>query len=196
MSSLPPRVLVRSVPPRGWRRPLLLLLAIAAAVLSAPLVAVRPRPSVGETLARLDTLGGTVEVDETRPDRPIVAVDLHGSSARDEEMRLLGDLPDLRQLNLAATAVTDAGLVYVAQLRHLRGLNLNLTRVDDEGLPLLAGLSELRELSLAGCKVTDAVVEFVERLPRLERVNLYGTGVGDGGIRGLAAARPTLEVER
>ena len=51
------------------------------------------------------------------------------------------------ELDLASTWVTDGDLVKVAQMPHLRKLDLSHTRVTDSGLEQLKGLENVVELN-------------------------------------------------
>ena len=62
----------------------------------------------------------------------------------------LAKLPTLSGLNLGKTRITDAGLKHLAGLKALTDLNLAETRVTDAGLKHLAGLSSLRQLIVKG----------------------------------------------
>jgi hypothetical protein len=148
------------------------------------------------TVGAIEALGGTVTIDPARPDKPVVGVDLHGANVDDDWLsRHLRDLPELRELDLAATKVTDEGLVHVGRLSELRGLNLSSTWVGDAGVQSLTQLRELRDLGLGGCRITDAGLRHLQALPKLERVNVHGARITPVGLQQLQKERPKLNVQ-
>ena len=72
-----------------------------------------------KAIAAIKKLGGRVKVDDEKPGKPVISVDLR------------------------RTKVTDAGLVHLKGLTELRGLFLYYTNVTDAGLVHLKGLTEL-----------------------------------------------------
>ena len=96
----------------------------------------------------------------------------------------LGAVPQLRRVNLAGNAVTDAGPL--ALLGDLERLDLSDNAVED--LWPLSGLAELRVLDLSGNRVTD--VTALAGLPRLRALELSGNAVVDLSPLG---ALPALE---
>ena len=91
----------------------------------------------------------------------VVAADLASQSvndsnrADDDTLAHVGHLGRLESLNIADTAVTDAGMAHLEGLTGLGDLNLWNTRVGDDGLAHLKGLTNLRLLTLVGTRVTD-----------------------------------------
>jgi hypothetical protein len=77
------------------------------------------------------------------------------NTADDETLVHVGRLGLLENLDLADTAVTDAGLAHLEGLKSLRNLNLANTQVSDAGLAHLKGLTNLRMLQLVATHVTD-----------------------------------------
>ena len=67
-------------------------------------------------VAEIERLGGTVEVDETRPEKPVISVDLNRTKVTDAGLENLKGLTKRKELDLRFTKVTDTGLV------HLKGL--------------------------------------------------------------------------
>jgi hypothetical protein len=75
----------------------------------------------------------------------------------------LKEIPEVGNLNLSRTKVTDAGLVYLKGLEKLKKLRLNFTRITDAGLVHLAGLSNLKQLGLQRTRVTDAGIKKLQK---------------------------------
>jgi Leucine-rich repeat (LRR) protein len=129
---------------------------------------------------------GVVRLDETRPGKPIVAVDLKKTEVTDAGLEcLVKNLTQLQHLELAFTRVTDAGLEHIKGLTELRLLDLLDTRVTDAGLEHIKGLTQLRTLWLGGTKVTDAGLARLAGLTKLEILDLGGTRVTDAALRHL-----------
>jgi hypothetical protein len=81
-------------------------------------------------------------------------------------------------LNLAETAITDAGLIHLRGLTGLCKLVLWGTRVTDAGLVHLSASVGLRELDLEYTQVSPAGVEALRRA--LPKVEIVGPERGSG----------------
>jgi hypothetical protein len=106
---------------------------------------------------------------------------------------------ELRELNLAHTQVTNAGLVHLLELTALEQLTLNYCKqITDAGLASLAGLSALRKLDLRLCSgITDEGLVHLQGLTNLQNLDLAGVkGVREGGrqLADLRRALPTCRV--
>ena len=101
-------------------------------------------------------------------------LDLAGTAVRDAGLAELASMKNLRRLHLEHTPVTDAGLVHVAGLHDLEYLNLYATSVTDAGLAHLAPLTHLRRLYLWQTKVTaDAANTFAKRSVNEEQIERW-----------------------
>src|SRR6185295_12716667 len=87
-----------------------------------------------KVVAEVQRLGGTVEFDETKEDRPIVKVDLHGTKVTDADLVILKNLKELRVLDLRLTHVGDAAVANLKNLTKLETLNLFRSELTDRGL--------------------------------------------------------------
>lgn len=74
----------------------------------------------------------------------------------------------------------------VGDLRDLRELELGYSAVGDTGLKSIAGLPELRRLTLRSTILTDAGIDHFRHHKRLEHVTLRVLGATDKGLRHLA----------
>lgn len=86
-------------------------------------------------------------------------LDLSYTAISDEGLRILVQIPrlraTLRRLNLTRTKTTDAGLQYLSALPNLEELVLEFTDVSDTGLDHLSGLkSRLQRLYAEATRVT------------------------------------------
>jgi hypothetical protein len=148
----------------------LVLLALAAAGRADEAAAVRA----------VEMLDGIVTVDDTQPDKPVVAVNLGVTCITDAELKELKEFKRLRRLDLSATPVTDAGLKELKGLTSLEELYLGSTQVTDAGLQELTELKNLRILEVSGTRVTDAgLTKLREVLPNLKKSNGLGADVWD-----------------
>ena len=130
----------------------------------------------------------------------------------DEWMKGIGACVHLKRLSLLNTPrVTDAGYVYlhslvdledlhspdgddsallaIAQLKHLRFLQLMGHKASDAGVKVLAGLPRLEHLILSSTAITDEGARSLSGLTRLRSLRLNGTAIGDEGIRNLGEHR-------
>ena len=107
--------------------------------------------------AEIERLGGKVTVDDKSPGKPIIGVDLFGTSVTDKGLGRLKGLARLQSLELKAVPVTDGGMEDLKGLTSLRSLRVSGTKVTDTGLKHLKGLTNLQALNLSSnWWVTDA----------------------------------------
>lgn len=78
---------------------------------------------------------------------------------RDRHLPRLLDFGPHTGLNLAGTAVTDAGLQHLSGLTNLEWLDLSGTAIGDGGLQHLSGLKNLQHLDLSRTRVGDTEIE-------------------------------------
>ena len=112
-------------------------------------------------------------------------LNLYGPEIGDDDMRLVGQLTGLRELDLSRTAVTDAGLHHLAHQRWLRTLGLWETHISDAGLAELVDLPALELLKLPSTNIGDGGLEHVSRIQNLDSLILDNTHVTDAGLRHL-----------
>lgn len=147
-----------------------------------PLALLRARGALAQPIAQ----------DETGVE---VSFRVLGQGAGDGELALLRGLePNLVWLDLAGSAVSDAGLGLLADFAELERLNLERTAIGPAGLVPLARLERLRVLNLFGTRVGDDAVETLASFPALERVHVWQSGLSAAGAAALRARRPGLEV--
>lgn len=88
-----------------------------------------------------------------------VAVDLINHDLSDDDIRRLGALRRLRQLDLSGNSLTDESAAALLRLSQLEELGLARTDITDAGLARLADLPGLARLRVAGSKVTLAAAD-------------------------------------
>jgi hypothetical protein len=82
----------------------------------------------------------------------------------DAELEAIGRLTRLERLNLAGTAITDAGVAHLRRLDALRDVNLSWTRTGDGALRALAGKPQLATFH-SGVSVTDDGIALFHEWP-------------------------------
>ena len=120
-----------------------------------------------------------------------------GGEVADAQLALLVPIaPQVYELNLAGSKVTDAGLAQVGQLPNLRRLHLEKTAVTDAGLAHLKNLANLEYLNLYGTAVTDAGLANLAGLKNLRSLYLWQSKVTAEGAANLKKSLPTVNVNR
>ena len=107
---------------------------------------------------------------------------LSETTVSDRGLAHLDKLSQLRSLELSETTVSDAGLAHVKGLIHLRRLDVSVTDDTDGGMICLSELNELRALDVAWTKVGDAGLAHVNGLLHLRELDLNGTNTTDAGM--------------
>lgn len=154
-------------------------------------------PADAAALQKINALGGGAMPLAANTNLLSVNFSLAGAKIDDAALESLkGVSVQLVWLNLANTAVTDAGLKTLAGLKNLRRLHLEKTGVGDEGLATVKGLAELQYLNLYGTKVTDKGLAGLAGLKKLKNIYLWQTAVTDAAAAELAKANPGLYINR
>jgi hypothetical protein len=163
---------------------------------------------------------GDVEIDEGRPNRPIVgavlsgrhvtnatmdligrcselrSLELHEARVTDDGLRQIGHLTQLRDLWLDGIGITDLGLSQLLRLKNLETLTLYDTQVTNRGLAGLAGLPSLRDLWLLDATVDDDTLGYLDALTQIRVLHLRRCRVSDSGIERLQRAIPGIQIYR
>jgi len=128
---------------------------------------------------------------------PLVRADFHlqGDEIGDDALAALEGIKEqLTWLNLANTAVTDAGLAKLGDFKNLTMVHLENTEIGDEGLEHLKGLENLQYLNLYGTNVSDQGLKHLSGLANLESVYLWQSNTTQEGAAMLAKAIPGVDV--
>ena len=103
---------------------------------------------------------------------------------------------EIVDLNLADTALDDAGLAAIGALPAATHVRLARNELTDAGLAALAGAPQLTHLNLYGnSRITDEGIAALGAIATLREVYLWGTGVSIQGATALRKARPGLVVD-
>src|ERR687885_253762 len=89
------------------------------------------RADEASAVKAVEKLGGKVTRDDKLPGKPVIAVNLAGTAVTDAGLKELKHLKQLTSLDLAVTRVTDAGLKELADLKQLTSLDLHVTGMTD-----------------------------------------------------------------
>lgn len=135
-------------------------------------------------LKSLDLFGTKITdngIERLRTLRNLEYLDLSHTGASNNSMPFLGQLQNLEFLSLIDNQVTDAGIEElvgpspveaterVPNLRKLKTLRLDGTKISDDSLPVLKRLESLEDLWLMSTHVSDtAVAELKSGMPRLQ----------------------------
>lgn len=111
-----------------------------------------------------------------------VSVDLRGTVLDDDDMAILGKMPQLLRVLLTDTQVTDAGVADLAPLKNLASLELP-PAATDASLDTISQWDSLQAVGLYATKITDGGLEKLTALKKLAWLSLAGTGVGDRGMK-------------
>ncbi len=167
------------------------LMTVVVAISLCDAVRAQEKMIEDDAAARIEDLGGRARRKSDfqrsqyrKGDRdPYVIVSfLRNSRMKDDDLRVLAAFPDLGWFDAGSTSISDAGLVHLVGLRHLRYVVLYETNITDAGLKTLGGMPQLRSLQIAATKITDRGLAEVARLPNLETLWLVQTAVTDAGV--------------
>src|SRR5665213_1474502 len=125
----------------------------------------------------IDDLSGQVTKDGQGR---VTGVSLRGTWVNDADLRHLSELPDLSDLDLSLTHITDQGMSELRNLPGITELNLYFAEyVTDEGIAAIKDWKKLRILNLHGTKVSDTALEHIAGISTLESLNVGSTLMTD-----------------
>jgi len=118
------------------------------------------------------------------------------ATTTDQQISLLAQVaPQVYDLNLAGTKVTDSALSSLEGMTNLHRLHLEKTAVTDAGLSHLKNLTSLEYLNLYHTDVTNAGLDQLQPLKKLKNVYLWQSKVTEDGADGLKKAIPTVSID-
>ncbi len=119
------------------------------------------------------------------------------SEITDKGLAIIASFPNLRQLKIHQTHITDAGLEQCTKkLPNLHLLQLYETEITDAGLQYIKQLPALKKLYLGSAKITSAGLEHLKALSNLEELYLVGTKTTDAVVQSLQAALPKCKITK
>jgi hypothetical protein len=95
-------------------------------------------------------------------------------SVRDDDLAVLRHLPNLHELILNDTNISDAAMPHIARCRNLTWLSVDRTNITDAGLAYIAQCRNLTCLNFNYTSVTDQGLKHFRELP-LRTLRLHGT---------------------
>ena len=136
--------------------------------------------------------------------RRLQIVNVEGTDISDETVKAVLQSPDLEELHLCSTRISDSSLQFCSGSR-LRLLDLSETAVSDQGLERLGELTQLETLdlrntgitdafwqnlnrnaisllSLSDTAITDVSAERISEMAQLEQLYIDGTGITDSAL--------------
>jgi hypothetical protein len=177
------------------------LTAFAALLTSLPVIqAIRDARKQAAIVAHVQSLGGQVDYDFyfNNPNYSpgilhrilgddlsgsVVQVDLSATTADDDDIKLLLELPELTWLELYETAITNKALEDIGKMKRLEFLWLDKTAISDEGISHLSNLQSLKELVLQYVPITDAAMPQIAKLRGLRSLGMGQTQITDQGVQ-------------
>ncbi|MCS7023627.1 MAG: hypothetical protein NZV14_02415 [Bryobacteraceae bacterium] len=115
----------------------------------------------------------------------------------DRGLETIGQLKNLRRLNLRGAKITDAGMEKLGGLSELTEADFGQTNLTAAGLQPLVGLTKLEKLTLYRCaRLNDDAVAFLTQMKGLKWLDIEATGITEAGVAKLRAALPALRIAR
>jgi Leucine-rich repeat (LRR) protein len=136
-------------------------------------------------------------VAATPANTSIAELDLRGAALTRSGLGLLGQLPNLRSVNLLGSGTLSAEWVGLASATQIETLNLENTTINDESLTSVGALVNLKSLSLSKTHVTDVGFQHLVNLSKLESFSCADTsitGVGFEAFTKKYAGAPLREI--
>ncbi len=139
------------------------------AVFAASLAMAEDNLDEFKTIEKIELLGGSIERDETLPDRPVIGIRFSTKSRfNDKYVYLLKKFENLKTLDLIDATMTDIGINTLGQLTSLNELQLSGPEITDQSVNELCKLVNLSQLTLCGTEMTSAGQKILhESLPTL-----------------------------
>ena len=124
-------------------------------------------------------------------DSPMMAVEFISGADKigdDFVKELFLIAPNIAELDLSRTGISDASLEYIGNFARLTKLNLANTKIGDAGVAKLAGLKKLDWLNLYGTKVSDSGLPDIAKIRSLKTIYFYKSKVSSDGLGKLKKA--------
>lgn len=111
----------------------------------------------------------------------------------DNCLKIVGNLNNLKRLNLTGASISDEALEYLRHLPLLEVVSLMNTQTTDRGLEPIGKIRSLRELNLSP-NVTDSGLEYLKQLENLRYLSVRFSKVTELGTQELKRRLPNLQV--
>ena len=138
--------------------------------------------SSNSVIEKIRLLGGKVTYENDSPSAPVVGISFSGARRfSDAYMHLITHFPQLTSLDLSETSITDEGLKAVKNLKHLRVLNVNNTRITGACLAELVD-SSLTTINIGNTCATNEALNSLQNFKNLESLDLTDIPLKDDDI--------------
>ncbi|ULQ54043.1 DUF2231 domain-containing protein [Flavihumibacter fluvii] len=135
------------------------------------------------------------QVNQLTLDKHLYEVKRSGNAATPPnvgDLKLLKD--QLVWLQLTDCGITDEDLKVIGSLPNLFKLNLNRNKISDKGINYLLGLSKLEYLNLYGTTITDSSIIALMALPNLKKLYVWETAIDTIKMATVATGKKGLEI--
>jgi Leucine-rich repeat (LRR) protein len=149
-----------------------------------------------DVIAPLAAAGATFRFAEGRPGKPVISVTIRGDDASDSTIARLMPFTRIESLTLVdyyhrKSRVTDAGAARLWELKNLRSLQLQSSKLTDVGMVELGKLAQLEDLTVGNgaytAEITNTGLAQLKGLSNLRSLTLEGTRITDSGMSVLRA---------
>ena len=118
-----------------------------------------------------------------------------GPSTSKPDLSVLESVKDqLVWLQLTNCGITDEDLKIIGKLPNLFKLNINRNKITDKGIPALAGLNKLELLNLYGTAITDSSISSLQHLTNLQKLYVWETAVDTTRMETMSKSKKGLEI--
>ena len=125
----------------------------------------------------------------------LLEVKFIGPSASKPDLSVLESVKDqLVWLQLSNCGITDEDLKIIGNLPNLFKLNLNQNKITDKGIPAITGLNKLELLNLYGTAITDSSINSLQNLTSLKKLYVWETAVDTTRMETMSKSKKGLEI--
>lgn len=125
----------------------------------------------------------------------LLEVKYNGPTNKKLNLEVLKSIKDqLVWLQLTNCGITDEDLIVIGKLPNLYKLNLNRNKITDKGINELSGLSKLEYLNLYGTAISDSSMPALQNLPGLKKLYVWETGVDTTRMESMPKLRKDLDI--
>jgi hypothetical protein len=110
----------------------------------------------------------------------------------DNDLKLIGQLPSVRTLQLRGENITDAGLEHLELATSILQLDVESDNVTDRGLSRLGSLRKLRSLSVRSRGVTGEFIRSLQRCTQIDQLRIAKGPVHDEVVKQIVELWPDL----
>lgn len=169
---------------------------IAADLDVAKVMAMPMREPNADAVAHLEGLGATIsQLAVNLPQQLVVEwISTYHKTTDKEIEQILHIAPNVVEVDLSRTKVTDEGLKHIGKLARLTHLNLSRTQITDKGLEHLSGLRSLQHLNLYGTGVSNAALPTLAKHRKLKALYTWQTKITADGLSKLRKALPDAKL--